>query len=57
MAITLVTVGVVVAWSLKKAAKHTGALGRLAAKAPFLSSALLIALGLFFFIRGIIGLI
>ncbi len=57
LAITLVTVGVVAAWSLKKAAKHTGALGRLAAKAPYLSSALLIALGLFFFIRGIMGLI
>lgn len=53
LAITLVTVGVVAAWGMRKASRHTGALGRLAAKAPYLSSALLIALGVFFLLRGI----
>lgn len=57
LAITLVTVGVVAAWGMRKASRHTGALGRLAAKAPYLSSALLIALGLFFFLRGLWGII
>lgn len=53
LALTLVTVGVVAAWGIRKASERSGALSRLAAKAPWLSSALLIALGTAFLARGL----
>lgn len=53
LALTLVTVGVVAAWGIRAASKRSGALSRLAAKAPWLSSALLIALGAAFLARGL----
>lgn len=52
LAITLVTVGIVAAWGMREASKHSGALSRLAHKAPYLSSILLIVLGTAFFLRG-----
>lgn len=53
LALTLVTVGVVAAWGMKQVSKRSGTLSRLADKAPYLSSILLIALGVVFFLRGV----
>ena len=53
LALTLVTVGVVAAWGMKQVSKRSDALSRLADKAPYLSSILLIALGVVFFVRGV----
>ena len=53
LALTLVTVGVVAAWGMRKATQHSGTLSRLAGKAPYASSILLILLGIVFFVRGI----
>lgn len=52
LALTLVTVGVVAAWSVKQVAKRAGSWGHLAHKAPYFSSALLILLGCVFIARG-----
>jgi nickel/cobalt exporter len=52
LALTLVTVGVVAAWGMKQVNKHAGAWSRLAGKAPYFSSALLIVLGCVFIARG-----
>lgn len=53
LALTLVSVGVIAAWGMKKVATNTGWFGRMAGKAPYYSSALLIALGLVFIGRGV----
>ena len=53
LALTLVTVGVVAAWGMKEVSKRSGTLSRLADKAPYLSSILLIVLGVVFFLRGV----
>ncbi len=47
LAITLVTVGALAAWSLRHAEKHFSGLGSVARKLPYLSSALLVLMGLF----------
>lgn len=52
LALTLVTVGVVAAWGMNQVTKRSGSLSRLAHKAPYFSSALLIALGCVFVTRG-----
>jgi len=56
LALTLVTVGVVAAWSLNKATKASPRIANLARNAPYLSSGLLILLGLFLATRGLIHL-
>ena len=53
LALTFVTVGVVAAWGMKQVSKRSCTLSRLADKAPYLSSILLIALGAVFFLRGV----
>ncbi len=53
LALTLVTVGVVAAWGMRQVSKRSGMLNRLAAKAPYLSSILLIVMGVVFFPRGV----
>jgi nickel/cobalt transporter (NicO) family protein len=53
LALTLVTVGVVAAWGMRQVSKQTGALNRWAHRAPYLSSILLIILGIVFFLRGV----
>lgn len=53
LALTLVTVGVVAAWGFRQASKRSGTLSRIAAKAPYLSSVLLVVLGLIFLLRGV----
>ena len=52
LALTLVSVGVVAAWGMRRIAKQSGRLNRLAYKAPYFSSALLIVLGTVFLLRG-----
>ena len=47
LALTLVAVGVLAAWSLHHAEKRFGGLGSVARKLPYLSSAILILMGLF----------
>ena len=47
LALTLVTVGVLAAWSLRHAEKRFGGFGSFARKLPYLSGALLIVMGLF----------
>jgi nickel/cobalt exporter len=47
LAMTLVAVGVLAAWSLRHAEKHFGGLGSFARKLPYLSCALLALMGLF----------
>ena len=56
LALTLVTVGVVAAWGMNEMSKRSGALSRLAQKAPYLSSILLIVLGVVFVARGVFRL-
>jgi len=53
LAVTLVTVGVVAAWSLNRATKASPKIAKLAHNAPYLSSGLLILLGLFLAARGL----
>lgn len=57
LAITLVTVGVVAAWSIKRITQREGFFSRIAHKAPYLSSGVLIVLGLAFFVRGLAHLL
>jgi ABC-type nickel/cobalt efflux system permease component RcnA len=47
LALTLVAVGALAAWSLRHAEKHFGGLGSIARKLPYLSCALLILMGFF----------
>ncbi len=53
LAVTLVTVGVVAAWSLNRATKASPRIAKLARNAPYLSSGLLILLGAFWTARGL----
>ena len=53
LAVTLVTVGVVAAWGLKRATKASPGIARLAGYAPYFSSGLLILLGAFWTARGL----
>ncbi len=53
LALTLVTVGVVAAWGIRAASKRSGVFNRLARRAPYLSSAFLIVLGVVFIVRGV----
>lgn len=53
LALTLVTVGVVAAWGMNQMTKRAGSLNRLAEKAPYFSSTLLIVLGCVFIARGV----
>ncbi len=53
LALTLVTVGVVAAWGIKAVSKRSDTWNRLAQRAPYLSSILLIVLGAVFFLRGV----
>ncbi len=57
LAITLVTVGVAAAWSIKHFTQKEGVFSRLAHKAPYLSSGVLILLGLAFLVRGVMHLL
>ena len=57
LALTLVTVGVVAAWSVNRAAKASSRFGDLARKAPYFSSAVLILLGIFLAARGVYHLV
>ena len=56
LALTLVAVGALAAWSLRHAEKHFSGLGSIARKLPYLSSALLIVMGLFIGYEGWIHL-
>lgn len=53
LALTLIGVGVVAAWGMRHVTAKTGSLGRWASRAPYLSSGLLVFLGLFFIARGV----
>jgi nickel/cobalt exporter len=53
LAITMISVGVLASWGFKKLAEKSGWFGRVAARAPYVSSCLLIALGLAFAVRGL----
>jgi nickel/cobalt exporter len=53
LALTLVSVGVLASWGFKKLTEKSGWMSRLAARAPYVSSYLLIALGLVFVFRGL----
>jgi nickel/cobalt exporter len=53
LALTLVTVGVVAAWSVGQASRRFKGFGKFARMAPYLSLAVLLALGSFLFIRGL----
>jgi nickel/cobalt exporter len=57
LALTLVSVGVVAAWSVKRIEKSSSRLSDLARNAPYFSSGVLILLGLFLMARGIYHLI
>ena len=52
LAITMVTTGVLAAWSVQHASKRFKGFGAFARKAPYVSSVLLIAMGLFFAFQG-----
>jgi len=52
LALTLVTVGALAAWSLRHAEKHFSGLGAVARKLPYLSSAILAAMGVFIGVEG-----
>ncbi len=54
LAVTLVTVGMVAAWSLNRVTKASPRIAKLAHNAPYLSSGLLILLGVFLAIRGLV---
>lgn len=53
LALTLVTVGVGAAWGMRQVAKRSDRWGRLAHKAPYFSSGLLVVLGCVFIGRGV----
>jgi nickel/cobalt exporter len=53
LALTMISVGVLASWGFKKLAEKSGWFGRIAARAPYVSSYLLIALGLAFAWRGL----
>ncbi len=53
LAITMISVGVLASWGFKKLAEKAGWFSRVAARAPYVSSYLLIALGLAFAWRGL----
>ncbi len=53
LALTLVSVGVAAAWGMRQVAKRSGAWTRVAGKAPYFSSGLLVVLGCVFIGRGI----
>ena len=57
LALTLVSVGVAAAWSMRQMAKRSGVWSRFAHKAPYFSSGLLLVLGSVFVGRGIWHLI
>ena len=52
LAITMITVGVLAAWGMKKLSERSSWLSRSAHRAPYVSSALLIVLGLLFVWQG-----
>jgi len=52
LALTMISVGVLASWGFKKLAEKSGWFSRVAARAPFVSSYLLIALGMAFAFRG-----
>jgi nickel/cobalt exporter len=52
LALTMITVGVLAAWGMKKLSERSSWLSRSARKAPYVSSALLIVLGLLFVWQG-----
>ena len=56
LALTLVSVGVAAAWGMRHVSARGGMLSKLAGKAPYLSSGLLILLGVVFVVRGVMGL-
>ena len=53
LAITLVSVGAVAALSVHHATKHFKGFGELARKAPYVSSAVMILIGLFIAVQGL----
>jgi len=53
LALTMISVGVLASWGFKKLAEKSGSFSRIAAWAPYVSSFLLIILGLVFAIRGL----
>ena len=57
LAITLVTVGAIAALSVRQATKHFKGFGELARKAPYVSSTVMILIGLFILMSGIKGLL
>jgi nickel/cobalt exporter len=52
LALTLVTTGAVAAWSVRHASKRIKGFGEFARKAPYFSSALLVAMGLYIAFQG-----
>jgi len=53
LALTMISVGVLASWGFKKLAEKSGWFSRVASRAPYVSSYLLIALGLAFAVRGL----
>jgi nickel/cobalt exporter len=53
LALTLVSVGVVAAWSVGQASRRFSGFGKFARLAPYLSLAVLLTLGSFLFVRGL----
>lgn len=53
LALTMISVGVLASWGFQKLAEKSGWFSRVAARAPYVSSGLLIALGLAFAVRGL----
>jgi len=53
LALTMISVGVLASWGFKKLAEKSGWFSRIAHRAPYVSSYLLIALGLAFAFRGL----
>ena len=53
LALTMISVGVLASWGFKKLSEKAGWFSRVAARAPYVSSYLLIALGLAFAFRGL----
>ena len=52
LAITMVATGTLAAWSVQHASKRFKGFGGFARKAPYVSSALLVAMGLVFMLQG-----
>jgi nickel/cobalt exporter len=53
LALTMISVGVLASWGFQKLAEKSGWFSRVANRAPYVSSYLLIALGLAFAFRGL----